>query len=85
MLLTSLKTSDGKPTSYGLGWALEKDAAGRSWFGHGGGSVGGTAFLLVYPEQKIVLAILTNIGGANLRQLPQDLAQLFMKDRMAAH
>jgi CubicO group peptidase (beta-lactamase class C family) len=80
MLLTSQKTKDGKLTEYGLGWVLGKDDGGRAWFGHGGGSVGGTAFLIVYPEQKIVLAALANIGNANFRNLPQQLAQMFMNE-----
>lgn len=79
-LLTSQKTNEGKRTDYGLGWALGEDSGGRAWFGHGGGAVGGTAFLIVYPGQKIVLAVLTNIGGANFRKLPQEIAALFMSE-----
>ncbi|MGH7490880.1 MAG: serine hydrolase domain-containing protein [bacterium] len=84
MLLTSQKTNDGKRTEYGLGWILGKDDSGRAWFGHGGGSVGGTAYLIIYPEQKIVLAVLTNIGNANFRKLPEQLAQVFMLDGMVS-
>ncbi len=79
ILWQSLKTDDGKPTNYGIGWRTNKDAEGRHWVGHSGGSVGGTAFLIVYPEQKVVVSILTNIGGARWGDLPQQLAAAFIR------
>ncbi|MFQ5627372.1 MAG: serine hydrolase domain-containing protein [bacterium] len=75
----SMKTKDGEATHYGFGWRSRIDEAGRRWVGHSGGSVGGTAFMIVYPESGVVVGILSNISGARYGNLPQKLAGLFKK------
>jgi CubicO group peptidase (beta-lactamase class C family) len=65
-LTTSLKLRDGKATGYGLGWASDQDDQGRQMVYHTGGSVGGRAVLLLYPEQGVVVAMLSNAGHAPL-------------------
>jgi len=62
MLFTSQKTADGKETGYGIGWRVGTDDQGRRVVGHGGGSVGGTTRLSLYPEQGLVIAIITNLS-----------------------
>jgi serine beta-lactamase-like protein LACTB, mitochondrial len=80
LMFTSQKTTDGKETGVGLGWRIGKDAQGRRIWHHGGDSIGGRAFLLIYPEQKIVVAILTNLSSARFaEQDAAKLGQLFMK------
>lgn len=51
---------NGKPTHYGLGFQVSQDANGREFVGHVGNSVGAYTNLFAYPEQKKVVAILTN-------------------------
>src|SRR5690606_31825164 len=63
-LFTSQRTTSGKVTNYGLGWSSGTDSAGRRWVGHTGGSVGARAVLLVYPDQRVVVAALANLGTA---------------------
>jgi len=60
LLWTSMLTSDGRPTGYGVGWTLETDSAGRRRVRHSGGSIGGTAHLIIYPDEKLVVAALVN-------------------------
>lgn len=60
LLWTPLTLKNGTSTSYGLGWGVFKDAKGRRRVAHSGGSVGGTAYLVIYPAQKLVLALLCN-------------------------
>jgi serine beta-lactamase-like protein LACTB, mitochondrial len=60
LLFTSQKTSDGKTTGYGIGWFIGKDAAGHRILMHTGGSVGGKSVLLLHPETKTVLALVSN-------------------------
>ncbi len=60
LLWSSQHTRDGKATGYGIGWAVGTDSAGRRVISHSGGSVGGTAMLLIYPEQRLIVALLTN-------------------------
>lgn len=59
-LWTSLTTRSGKETAYGIGWSTTTDQQGRRRIGHTGGAMGGTATLQIYPEQKLVIAILVN-------------------------
>jgi CubicO group peptidase (beta-lactamase class C family) len=63
-LSTSQKLRDGSLTGYGLGWATDRDNNGRRMVYHTGGSVGGRAVLLLYPDQGVVVAMLSNAGHA---------------------
>jgi CubicO group peptidase (beta-lactamase class C family) len=60
LLWTSQRTRDGEETGYGLGWTVRTDSAGRRRVGHTGGSMGGTANLIIYPEERLVVALLVN-------------------------
>jgi len=60
LLWTSQRSSDGKDTRYGIGWFIDRDDAGRTVVSHSGGSVGGTAMLMIYPDQDLVIAVLVN-------------------------
>lgn len=59
-LWAPMRTRDGRATGYGVGWVVRQDSAGRRWVGHSGGSMGGTAYLVVYPEARLALALLVN-------------------------
>lgn len=73
--LTSTQTlSNGQPTGYGIGWNSGKDNYGRRFFGHSGGAVGGTSILAIYPEEQLVIVILTNMSGVPLHSLPGQMA-----------
>lgn len=50
----------GAATRVGLGWRIALDSLGRTYLHHGGTSVGGRAFLLVYPERGVAVALLAN-------------------------
>lgn len=50
----------GKPTHYGLGWQVGRDASGRSFYGHVGNTVGAYSNFFVYPQQELVFALLVN-------------------------
>ncbi len=63
-LFEPLKTTDGQQTRYALGWSIDRDWSGRRTIGHGGNQPGGRSHLLIYPEQRAVIAMLTNIGEA---------------------
>lgn len=60
LLFTPQRTSGGEETGYGVGWFVRRDEAGRRMVYHSGGAVGGNAYLLLYPEQGVVVAMLTN-------------------------
>jgi serine beta-lactamase-like protein LACTB, mitochondrial len=80
-LFTTPQTlNDGKTTTYGIGFAVGKDSKQNSWFGHSGGSVGGTTDMVIYPEQKTVVVILTNLSDARLGAISRQIAQSFISN-----
>jgi CubicO group peptidase (beta-lactamase class C family) len=56
--------------AWGLGWTLY-DWGGVRGFGHDGAAIGQYAYLRAFPEAGLVVALMTNGGGA--RQLYADL------------
>jgi CubicO group peptidase (beta-lactamase class C family) len=56
---TSARLNDGTPTNYGFGWRLET-RDGRRVISHTGETRGFRNALLRYPDQKIVVILLTN-------------------------
>ncbi len=69
LLWTTMHTSDGQPTEYGIGWTVERDSLGNRRVRHSGGSVGGTAHLILYPEARLVVAVLVNSDYTFIRAL----------------
>ncbi|HET6629384.1 MAG TPA: serine hydrolase domain-containing protein [Woeseiaceae bacterium] len=65
LLWTSLRLNSGEATGYGLGWAVGEDDQGRRFAAHGGGSVGGTTWFVIYPDLKFVIAVTTNLSDAD--------------------
>lgn len=62
--------SDGTNTYYGMGWRTGLDSQQRPIVHHGGSIDGGGAFLLIYPQEKIVVAITANMSGVRIN-LPE--------------
>ena len=79
LFFTSQKKNSGEETGYGIGWRVGTDDKGRNWRAHGGGSVGGTTYLILYPESKVVFAIVANISGARFGDLPRKISNLFIR------
>lgn len=83
LLFTSQRNSAGEQIGYGIGWRVGSfgalfpedspmrsgSLAGLHVMHHGGSSVGGRAFLLLVPEERMVVALLVNynrLGGGRL-------------------
>lgn len=79
LLWTSQKTSDGKDTEYGIGWTVDRDSRGRPRVRHSGGAQGGTANLVIYPAERLVLAMLVNSGESFTGRAPQ-IAEMFLDE-----
>jgi CubicO group peptidase (beta-lactamase class C family) len=80
LLWTSQKTADGKDTEYGMGWTVDRDTKGRARVRHSGGAQGGTANLVIYPEQRLVVAMLVNSDESFTGRAPQ-IAEMFLDER----
>jgi len=78
LLFTSQKTPDGKTTGYGIGWSVGRDAEGHRILMHTGGSVGGKSVLLLHPETKTVLALVSNHSTPTLPKKDREaIVELF--------
>lgn len=77
-LTTSQKLNDGAETGYGMGWFSGQDKTNRKFFGHSGGAIGGTSNLVIYPQQKLVIVILTNISGVTIGPLTHQIASVLL-------
>jgi CubicO group peptidase (beta-lactamase class C family) len=53
---------NGLPAPMAHGWILMEDRYGRKMYGKSGTVTGGSAALLIYPEEKIVVACATNLS-----------------------
>jgi serine beta-lactamase-like protein LACTB len=85
-MFTSQKTSDGKPSGYGIGWGIRLDSQGHPVWSHSGGAVGGTSDLVLYPQTGLVIAICCNISSeanpfdkSSLQLITDDFTTLFNK------
>lgn len=77
VFFTSQKTSSGELTNYGIGWAVYPMEDGTKFYGHGGGSVGGSTAFVFDPEQEIVVVIISNMSGVNYGMLAFELLESF--------
>ena len=69
--------SDGTPTRYALGFqVLEED--GRRLLLQSGGGPGIASWLVIYPEERLVVALLANATGAPLEATVRRVARSFL-------
>lgn len=70
ILWTEQKLRDGGPTHYGIGWGTYTDDHGHRLVAHTGGAMGGTSHLVIFRDQKLVLALIMNSDETFIRALP---------------
>jgi CubicO group peptidase (beta-lactamase class C family) len=77
-MFTSLKTRDGKPTGYGLGWALSRDPGGRGEVFHRGAQQRVTSLLYMQPERGLGVVLFANLEGigATVFSLARQIAEI---------
>jgi CubicO group peptidase (beta-lactamase class C family) len=82
---TAQKTTDGRETTYGMGFMVGKDAQGRRMVGHSGGSVGGTTIWEMYPDDGVVVAMTVNMSVSPMNAgTAETIAELFLDARQPA-
>ncbi len=83
LLWTPLRLESGEPTSYGLGWAVGTAPdeygrlAGRRLVSHTGGSIGGTTLFLLFPDDRMVVAVTSNLSSAEVGRIGSIVTRLF--------
>ena len=66
MLFTPATSQLAGLIGWGMGWMIARDLHLRKVIFHFGAGSGGTSLLVIYPRQKVCIAILTNLGHARL-------------------
>jgi len=56
---------NGKKPGYGLGWGVSPDPKGRPRLSHTGGNTGAICKLIVYPEQRVTVALVSNTSDVD--------------------
>ncbi|HVL68021.1 MAG TPA: serine hydrolase domain-containing protein [Vicinamibacterales bacterium] len=82
LLQTPLRLTSGEETGYGLGWKLETlplagEAARMAGHGVKGDFIGGSAYLMTFPERGLAVAVMTNISFADTKSIALRLAESF--------
>ena len=86
LLQTPQRLTSGEETGYGLGWELETHPlAGQPtrMAGHGSKKefIGGTTYLMTFPERGLVVAVMANISFADTKSIALNIAQAFAPNR----
>jgi serine beta-lactamase-like protein LACTB, mitochondrial len=81
-MFQSQKTADGKETGVGLAWRIGLDWKGRKIYHHAGNIAGGRAVLILYPESRLAIALMSNVSGqpAFVESTAQLIAEGFLPD-----
>jgi Beta-lactamase len=77
LMWTSLKTADGKPTGYGLGWAVE-DKFGLPLRSHNGGQQGTSTSFIIVADQRAGVVVLANMDNVNTSQLAYEVLKIVL-------
>ena len=75
---TPVKLAKGTNAPYGLGWA-DDSMNGRRGFGHSGEhATGFSSYLLIHPDDRLAVIVLTNFRRAAPKSLAQHIAGLYV-------
>jgi CubicO group peptidase (beta-lactamase class C family) len=82
LLQTPVRLRSGEETGYGLGWTVETLPLGGQptrMAGHGTKKdfIGGSAYLMTFPERGLVVAVTTNISFADAKSIAAKVANAF--------
>ncbi len=79
VMTTSMSTTAGRNTGYGMGWGVD-DINGRFMIAHSGAQAETRTYFMVLPKDDFAMAILTNYEGADRMPYVRRLYQLIMKE-----
>jgi len=77
-LVTPQTLDSGKSTNYGIGFSIGTTQKDTSKYSHSGGGIGASTLLLIYPEENIVISILSNLSQAPIKSLGKELELIFI-------
>ena len=77
LMWTSLKTADGKPTGYALGWGVV-DKFGVHILAHTGGQQGTSTAFAVVPDRRAGVVVLANMDNVDSGSLADQILKLVL-------
>jgi CubicO group peptidase (beta-lactamase class C family) len=83
---TPQRLKSGAPTAYGYGWGIQNVALGDDqdattrMIGHGGSVLGGQTSLMIFPDENMVVVVMTNASG-DVSGFARDIAGIFRDPR----
>jgi CubicO group peptidase (beta-lactamase class C family) len=72
---TAQPLKNGSATRYGYGWAVGRRGE-QTLFSHSGGQAGASCYLYILPLEEVTISVMTNLSGAQLGQLMNDLTDI---------
>lgn len=78
-MTTATKLNDDTTHPYGFGWAVGP-RRGHRRIDHGGGTSGFSTLLSVYPDDELVVVVLSNLSGAELGSIERAAARQYLPD-----
>ena len=78
-LMTAQTLRNGESTNYGMAW-VTLPHNGDTWYGHSGGSVGGTTMFVINKEHDMVIALTINRSSAGIDGIHFDIADVFLEE-----
>lgn len=82
-VIKAQKLKNGNNTGYGIGFSVVTTKKGTPKYYHTGGGVGASTILMVFPEEHIVITVLTNLTGAAVQKFGEELETVFVDDDSA--
>jgi CubicO group peptidase (beta-lactamase class C family) len=79
LLTKPFKLKGGQDAQYSFGLISTKDFKDHSFYGIRGAVEGGSASLLIYPDDKMVIAVAANVQNSSWELPIFDIAESFMK------
>lgn len=80
-LTTSQRLKNGYKTGYGIGFSVEKTKNDTPKYYHTGGGVGASSILMVFPEEEVVITVLTNKTGVEMKTFGEELEAVFVDEK----
>src|SRR6184192_250080 len=75
LMWTSLRTIDGKPSGYGLGWGIT-DKFGLHILAHTGGQQGTSTAFAVIPDRNAGVVVLSNLDSVAVKKLAMQILRV---------
>ncbi|UXX80066.1 beta-lactamase family protein [Reichenbachiella carrageenanivorans] len=79
-ITTPQMLKNGKKTHYGIGWEIGRHGD-KQVYGHGGGSVGGITVFRIYPEDQLVIVMLSNSSNTKYGEIPKLIVEAFLSEK----